>query len=85
MEQNLKETDQLDFDPHCIKSIYFECLQERENMRSAAARAASKKYVQNQRPKYKITVIKLPDGRFVRFFLFKNFHEYINFIVDPNK
>ena len=55
-------------------------------MRSAAARAASKKYVQNQRPKYKITVIKLPDGRFVRFFfLFKNFHEYINFIVDPNK
>ena len=71
MEQNLKETDQLDFDPHCIKSIYFECLQERENMRSAAARAASKKYVQNQRPKYKITVIKLPDGRFVRFFYFK--------------
>ena len=54
-------------------------------MRSAAARAASKKYVQNQRPKYKITVIKLPDGRFVRFLLFKNFHEYINFIVDPNK
>ena len=71
MEQNLKETDQLDFDPHCIKSIYFECLQERENMRSAAARAASKKYVQNQRPKYKITVIKLPDGRFVRFFYLK--------------
>ena len=55
-------------------------------MRSAAARAASKKYVQNQRPKYKITVIKLPDGRFVRFFLvLKNFHKYINSIVDPNK
>ena len=71
MEQNLKETDQLDFEPHCIKSIYFVCLQERENMRSAAARAASKKYVQNQRPKYKITVIKLPDGRFVRFFYLK--------------
>ena len=47
-------------------------------MRSAAARAASKKYTsQSQKPKYKITVYLGPDGRFVRFFLFKICsHEY---------